>query len=176
MRSRVLVIKLCFFLVIKIEYKIFSFRCELSQSSLNLLFYCNYQVSIKMDSTLRLYHAHTYQHLKDVDIEPYVSKMLGTGKLGFSLVRITALLISSGRLWIGTSNGVVISVPLSDSSSRDSVGGLPSRSGKYSLLTADTETFTAGLEATQRRVITCSSSNCWLSECSLNGSQPSQIV
>lgn len=129
-----------------------------------------------MDSTLRLYHAHTYQHLKDVDIEPYVSKMLGTGKLGFSLVRITALLISSGRLWIGTSNGVVISVPLSDSSSRDSVGGLPSRSGKYSLLTADTETFTAGLEATQRRVITCSSSNCWLSECSLNGSQPSQIV
>lgn len=74
-------------------------------------------VSIKMDSTLRLYHAHTYQHLKDVDIEPYVSKMLGTGKLGFSLVRITALLISSGRLWIGTSNGVVISVPLSEGSS-----------------------------------------------------------
>ncbi|CAK1554600.1 unnamed protein product [Leptosia nina] len=72
-------------------------------------------VTIKMDSTLRLYHAHTYQHLKDVDIEPYVSKMLGTGKLGFSLVRITALLISSGRLWIGTSNGVVISVPLSES-------------------------------------------------------------
>ncbi|VVC94256.1 unnamed protein product [Leptidea sinapis] len=75
-------------------------------------------VTIKMDSTLRLYHAHTYQHLKDVDIEPYVSKMLGTGKLGFSLVRITALLISSGRLWIGTSNGVVISVPLSDKDNR----------------------------------------------------------
>lgn len=67
-----------------------------------------------MDSALRLYHATTYDHLMDVDIEPYVSKMLGTGKLGFSLVRITVLLISSGRLWIGTSNGVVISVPLSD--------------------------------------------------------------
>ncbi|XP_013179392.1 PREDICTED: JNK-interacting protein 3 isoform X3 [Papilio xuthus] len=82
-------------------------------------------VSIKMDSALRLYHAHTYQHLRDVDIEPYVSKMLGTGKLGFSFVRITALLISTGRLWIGTSNGVVISVPLSDTqgSSRDSSGG-----------------------------------------------------
>lgn len=77
-------------------------------------------VSIKMDSAIRLYHAHTYQHLIDVDIEPYVSKMLGTGKLGFSLVRITALLISSGRLWIGTSNGVVISVPLSEGSSKDS--------------------------------------------------------
>ncbi|XP_068621109.1 JNK-interacting protein 3 isoform X5 [Battus philenor] len=79
-------------------------------------------VSIKMDSALRLYHAHTYQHLRDVDIEPYVSKMLGTGKLGFSLVRITALLLSSGRLWIGTSNGVVISVPLSEGSSRESSG------------------------------------------------------
>ncbi|KAL0280334.1 UNVERIFIED_CONTAM: hypothetical protein PYX00_001659 [Menopon gallinae] len=71
-------------------------------------------VSIRLDSTLRLYHAHTYQHLQDVDIEPYVSKMLGTGKLGFSFVRITALLISTGRLWIGTGNGVIISVPLSE--------------------------------------------------------------
>ena len=34
-------------------------------------------VSIRLDSTLRLYHAHTQQHLQDVDIEPYVSKMLG---------------------------------------------------------------------------------------------------
>ncbi|XP_063854126.1 C-Jun-amino-terminal kinase-interacting protein 4-like [Scylla paramamosain] len=72
-------------------------------------------VSIRLDSTLRLYHAHTHQHLQDVDIEPYVSKMLGTGKLGFSFVRITALLISSHRLWIGTGNGVIISVPLSES-------------------------------------------------------------
>lgn len=40
--------------------------------------------------------------------------MLGTGKLGFSFVRITALLISSSRLWIGTGNGVIISVPLNE--------------------------------------------------------------
>ncbi len=39
----------------------------------------------------------------------------GTGKLGFSFVRITALLISVNRLWIGTGNGVIISVPLSES-------------------------------------------------------------
>ncbi|XP_017783541.1 PREDICTED: JNK-interacting protein 3 isoform X2 [Nicrophorus vespilloides] len=74
-------------------------------------------LSVRLDSTLRLYHAQTYEHLQDVDIEPYVSKMLGTGKLGFSLVRISALLISSNRLWIGTSNGVIISVPLSESGS-----------------------------------------------------------
>ncbi|XP_032359187.1 C-Jun-amino-terminal kinase-interacting protein 4 isoform X7 [Etheostoma spectabile] len=71
-------------------------------------------VSIRLDSTLRLYHAHTFQHLQDVDIEPYVSKMLGTGKLGFSFVRITALMVSCKRLWIGTGNGVIISIPLTD--------------------------------------------------------------
>ncbi|KAJ8399871.1 hypothetical protein AAFF_G00406010 [Aldrovandia affinis] len=71
-------------------------------------------VSIRLDSTLRLFHAHTHQHLQDVDIEPYVSKMLGTGKLGFSFVRITALLIAGNRLWVGTGNGVVISIPLTE--------------------------------------------------------------
>ncbi|MEQ2295344.1 C-Jun-amino-terminal kinase-interacting protein 4 [Ameca splendens] len=71
-------------------------------------------VSIKLDSTLRLFHAHTHQHLQDIDIEPYVSKMLGTGKLGFSFVRITALMVSCNRLWIGTGNGVIISVPLTE--------------------------------------------------------------
>lgn len=71
-------------------------------------------VSIRLDSTLRLYHADTFENLQDLDVEPYVSKMLGTGKLGFSFVRITALLISCNRLWIGTGNGVIISIPLID--------------------------------------------------------------
>lgn len=69
-------------------------------------------VSIRLDSTLRLYNAHTYNHLQDIDIEPYVSKMLGTGKLGFSFVRITSLMLTNDRLWVGTGNGVILSVPL----------------------------------------------------------------
>uniref|UniRef100_A0A8C1DRT3 C-Jun-amino-terminal kinase-interacting protein 4 n=1 Tax=Cyprinus carpio carpio TaxID=630221 RepID=A0A8C1DRT3_CYPCA len=84
-------------------------------------------VSIRLDSTLRLFHAHTFQHLQDVDIEPYVSKMLGTGKLGFSFVRITALMVSCNRLWVGTGNGVIISIPLSDS--HKSVGAIACRPG-----------------------------------------------
>lgn len=80
-------------------------------------------VSIRLDSTLRLYHAHTCQHLQDVDIEPYVSKMLGTGKLGFSFVRITSLLIACNRLWVGTSNGVIISIPLTETKKPISSGG-----------------------------------------------------
>jgi len=82
-------------------------------------------VSIRLDSTLRLYHAHTHEHLQDVDIEPYVSKMLGTGKLGFSFVRITALLVSCTRLWLGTGNGVIISVPLATSEMTKSSSGNP---------------------------------------------------
>ncbi|KAM4598180.1 sperm associated antigen 9a [Polymixia lowei] len=84
-------------------------------------------VSIRLDSTLRLFHAHTYQHLQDVDIEPYVSKMLGTGKLGFSFVRITALVVSCSRLWVGTGNGVIISIPLSEANK--TAGTVPNRPG-----------------------------------------------
>ena len=40
-------------------------------------------VSIRLDSTLRLYHAHTHEHLQDVDIEPYVSKMLGESEIQY---------------------------------------------------------------------------------------------
>ncbi|XP_068160973.1 C-Jun-amino-terminal kinase-interacting protein 4 isoform X2 [Antennarius striatus] len=80
-------------------------------------------VSIRLDSTLRLYHAHTFQHLQDIDIEPYVSKMLGTGKLGFSFVRITTLMVSCHRLWIGTGNGVIISIPLSHTNKVNKAAG-----------------------------------------------------
>ena len=49
-------------------------------------------VSIRLDSTLRLYHAHTLDHLQDVDIEPYVSKMLG----GLLLHVDSVIVVSSG--------------------------------------------------------------------------------
>ncbi|KAK3757539.1 hypothetical protein RRG08_032707 [Elysia crispata] len=106
-------------------------------------------VSIRLDSTLRLYHAYTHQHLQDVDIEPYVSKMLGTGKLGFSFVRITAMLISCNRLWIGTGNGVIISVPLSENNKQPLIttsasgsvgGGGPGRPGGVVRVYSDTRT------------------------------------
>ncbi|KAK3577050.1 hypothetical protein CHS0354_003132 [Potamilus streckersoni] len=98
-------------------------------------------VSIRLDSTLRLYHAYTHQHLQDVDIEPYVSKMLGTGKLGFSFVRITAMLISCNRLWIGTGNGVIISVPLSESNKQAvSIGGIGGRPGGIVRVYSDSRT------------------------------------
>lgn len=38
--------------------------------------------------------------------------LLGTSKFGFSFVRITALLLTDDRLWVGTGNGIILSVPL----------------------------------------------------------------
>ena len=49
-------------------------------------------VSIRLDSTLRLYHAHTHEHLQDVDIEPYVSKMLGESKSYHTFLKAEILL------------------------------------------------------------------------------------
>ncbi|CAG9532669.1 unnamed protein product [Cercopithifilaria johnstoni] len=69
-------------------------------------------ISIRLDSTLRLYHAYNYEHLQDIDIEPYVTKILGTNNLDYSYMRTTALLAICRRLWIGTGTGVIISVPL----------------------------------------------------------------
>lgn len=34
-------------------------------------------VSIRPDATLRLFHAYTYEHLQDMDVEPHVTKMIG---------------------------------------------------------------------------------------------------
>lgn len=55
-------------------------------------------VSIRLDSTLRLYHAYTHQHLQDVDIEPYVSKMLG--RYSTKMQNISRVVSGKGSLYI----------------------------------------------------------------------------
>ncbi|CAF2157577.1 unnamed protein product [Rotaria magnacalcarata] len=72
-------------------------------------------LSIRLSSSLKLYHAQTYQHLQDVDIQPYIEKMIVTEKTGLYFVHITALAIVCRRLWVGTGTGIIISVPLIDS-------------------------------------------------------------
>lgn len=45
-------------------------------------------VTIRLDSTLRLYHASTCQHLQDVDVEPVVSKFIGNALVMLQLSTI----------------------------------------------------------------------------------------
>ncbi|CAF0875572.1 unnamed protein product [Didymodactylos carnosus] len=77
-------------------------------------------ISVRLSSTLQLYHAINYQHLQDVDVQPYVEKMIATEKAGLYFVHISSLSIACKRLWIGTGNGIIISVPLSENSSSSS--------------------------------------------------------
>lgn len=49
-------------------------------------------VSIRLDSTIRLYHAYNYNHLQDVDVQPFIIKMLG--KLHYNIVYIIKSLIN----------------------------------------------------------------------------------
>ena len=95
-------------------------------------------VSLRLDSTLKLYSAlKPYQHLQDVDIEPYVSKMLSPK--AFSFCRITALKASNNRLWIGTANGVILSIPCGSAKETNIVPNSPvvssTPSGRLSMST-----------------------------------------
>ncbi|XP_067388834.1 C-Jun-amino-terminal kinase-interacting protein 4-like [Emydura macquarii macquarii] len=67
-------------------------------------------VSVRLDPTLRLFHAATGQPLQEIDLTPFVCSMFGTNALGFSL-HVSALGCFSQRLWIGTASGTVLTVP-----------------------------------------------------------------
>ena len=70
--------------------------------------------SIRMDSTLRLYSAvKPFSHLQDVDIEPYVSKMLSPK--AFTFIRVTGELIQS---LVTFASNCFLSLPSSSSESK----------------------------------------------------------
>uniref|UniRef100_A0A8C2QYN6 RH1 domain-containing protein n=1 Tax=Capra hircus TaxID=9925 RepID=A0A8C2QYN6_CAPHI len=72
-----------------------------------------FKISLKLKSALILPKLHAYGTLK----------FLSTGKLGFSFVRITALMVSCNRLWVGTGNGVIISIPLTETNKTSGASG-----------------------------------------------------
>ncbi|XP_075771164.1 C-Jun-amino-terminal kinase-interacting protein 4-like isoform X2 [Pelodiscus sinensis] len=67
-------------------------------------------VSVRLDPTLRLFHAITGQPLQEIDLTPFVRSMFGPNSLGFS-VHVSALGCFSHRLWIGTASGTILTVP-----------------------------------------------------------------
>ncbi|XP_072281532.1 C-Jun-amino-terminal kinase-interacting protein 4-like isoform X2 [Pyxicephalus adspersus] len=70
-------------------------------------------VSVRLDSILRLFHAQTGQPLQELELEPFIQKMLGSSSFGMSMAQVSALSVFSGRLWVGTAFGVVVSIPFS---------------------------------------------------------------
>uniref|UniRef100_A0A183CLW4 WD_REPEATS_REGION domain-containing protein n=1 Tax=Globodera pallida TaxID=36090 RepID=A0A183CLW4_GLOPA len=72
-------------------------------------------LSIRLDSCIRLFHSENFQHLQDVDVEPFISKMLGANQLD-SHLRITSLSELNRRIWVGTGSGIIVSIPLKEKS------------------------------------------------------------
>ncbi|XP_071951470.1 rho guanine nucleotide exchange factor 17-like [Antedon mediterranea] len=74
-------------------------------------------VSLQSSAVVRLYHAITYQSLCEVDVTQTVHKMLAGSDAIIrqhkaACLRITSLLICKDLLWVGTSAGVILTVPL----------------------------------------------------------------
>ncbi|XP_050351216.1 rho guanine nucleotide exchange factor 10 isoform X1 [Nymphalis io] len=75
------------------------------------------------DSTyVSLYHAETFEHLQNIDIAADVAKTIGARE-GSKPAYISALLAGQGLLWVGTTAGVSVTVPLPKLEGLPLIGG-----------------------------------------------------
>ena len=78
-------------------------------------------LTIRQDSTLRLYNATTYDHLQDLDLAPKLHNLLQLPNNTFP-IRITALLVANDSIWIGCDHGAILSIPFSDNTCNHDLG------------------------------------------------------
>ncbi|XP_015244804.1 PREDICTED: rho guanine nucleotide exchange factor 17 [Cyprinodon variegatus] len=74
-------------------------------------------LALQGSAQVRLYHAQTWESLTEIDVAPAVHKMLAGADAIIrqhkaACLRITALLACKDLLWIGTSAGVVLTLPI----------------------------------------------------------------
>ncbi|XP_059048470.1 rho guanine nucleotide exchange factor 10 isoform X1 [Achroia grisella] len=75
------------------------------------------------DSTyVSLYHAETFEHLQNIDIAADVAKTIGARE-GSKPAYVSALLAGQGLLWVGTTAGVTVTVPLPKLEGLPLIGG-----------------------------------------------------
>ncbi|KAH9376985.1 hypothetical protein HPB48_021541 [Haemaphysalis longicornis] len=70
-------------------------------------------IALKNSSRISLYHTETFQHLQDVDVAEGVGRFLAAKQGSVRpAVTVTSLVAGPGLLWVGTSAGVVLTLPL----------------------------------------------------------------
>ncbi|KAG6443755.1 rho guanine nucleotide exchange factor 10 isoform X3 [Manduca sexta] len=75
------------------------------------------------DSTyVSLYHAETFEHLQNIDIAADVAKTIAARE-GTKPAHVSALLAAQGLLWVGTTAGVSVTVPLPKLEGLPLIGG-----------------------------------------------------
>eukprot|EP00063_Salmo_salar_P015871 XP_013990706.1 PREDICTED: rho guanine nucleotide exchange factor 10-like protein isoform X2 [Salmo salar] len=72
-------------------------------------------------SSIRLFHTETLEHLQEINISTR-STFLSPGQQGN--VRVTSLLICQGLLWVGTAQGIIVTLPV------PKLEGIPKITGK----------------------------------------------
>ncbi|XP_053564699.1 rho guanine nucleotide exchange factor 17 [Bombina bombina] len=87
-------------------------------------------IALQSSAQVRLYHATSFEQLAEVDIAPPVHKMLAGSDAIIrqhksACLRITALLACKDLLWIGTSAGVVLTLPITTSTNSLKVPLIP---------------------------------------------------
>ncbi|XP_072170852.1 rho guanine nucleotide exchange factor 17-like [Diadema setosum] len=93
--------------------------CNDTQRAVYCMVSCGWGVFVSLQSSavVRLFHATTYQSVSQVDVTQTVHKMLASSDAIIrqhkaACLRITALLVCKDLLWVGTSAGVVLTLPL----------------------------------------------------------------
>lgn len=69
-----------------------------------------------------LYHAETFEHLQNIDIAADVARTIGARE-GSKPAHVSALLAGHGLLWVGTTAGVSVTVPLPKLEGLPLIGG-----------------------------------------------------
>lgn len=77
--------------------------------------------SCRLDPILRLFDWSSGRPLQEVDFSALASKTLGQAFLTLSPLQISSLTVISGRLWVGTGGGAILSIPLSITSEAVSI-------------------------------------------------------
>ena len=84
-------------------------------------------VSMANSSVISLYHTETFIHMRDIDIAANVNRVLTARDGGRRSVQVTALSAAKGLLWVGTSVGIALTIPL------PRLEGVPIVSGKANI-------------------------------------------
>lgn len=78
-------------------------------------------ISLKNSSTICLYHTETFKHLQDINLASNVLRVMGNNNCSSrdcstrnsrNTVIVSALLACRGLLWVGTSAGISLTIPL----------------------------------------------------------------
>ncbi|XP_069677397.1 rho guanine nucleotide exchange factor 17 isoform X2 [Periplaneta americana] len=92
-------------------------------------------ISLQNSAVIRLFHATSYEFLCDVNVAPAVTKMLAScddiiRQHKAACLRVTSLLACKDLLWIGTSAGVILTMPLPHiSSATTKLANIPNATG-----------------------------------------------